>query len=284
MVLVFIFWGGIFFIGLGYYYCRQAKDVGVKAKVLEDTPTTASEDIRKPGYFEVKGQIQAVNPLIAPCTDREVVWYRHRLFEEYWEVCRGRKSNSWRYRTIPVQDDSCEIEFLVKDNTGTIAVHPQGAELTGTVVCNRYRSGDGCLYWFYRAFLNIVFLPYYLLCLMFGSGRTGSRYRDYVVALPKGEELYAIGPVNFDKESGNIRFQQDEGEERPYIISTKSEEELTDEIRSDQIGKRMMGHTFICMGSLLLFGIVIVINPWLRELLYSLIVRFGKTILNLFSS
>jgi len=185
-------------------------------EAIEETPTSPADTIRRPGYFEVKGRVVCEDPLPAPHSDREVVLYSHRTYEEREERHVDRYGVP-RTRVVPtlLAEDTHGCEFWVEDESGRVLVVPTGARIDGEVLVDRVevpvddpeQSAEG--------------------------PRQDDRVtrRHEVVGIPVGQDVYLLGPVLASPGGGPLRFQADRREERPFILSVRTEEEQTARVR-----------------------------------------------------
>ena len=91
----------------------------LRARLIEDVPTARVRSAHQ-GYVELAGTAVAMEgePIIAPLSGVRCCWYRFRIEE--------KNERSWTVRNSGVSDDL----FLLRDDTGSCVVDPDGAEIT----------------------------------------------------------------------------------------------------------------------------------------------------------
>jgi hypothetical protein len=100
------------------------------------------------GLVEIKGAAECEQPLRSRIADAICVHYEWSI-EEQWE--RKERGSDGKTETTSgwtnVGKGSASVPFYVKDATGAILVHPQGAEMDAPVVFNRSCSPDDPVYY-----------------------------------------------------------------------------------------------------------------------------------------
>ncbi|NOZ63488.1 MAG: hypothetical protein GXO71_00810 [Caldiserica bacterium] len=87
---------------------------------VKKTPTTKIADIKKEGFFEVKGKVL--------CGAPEVVYGLKCVYYDYVHYTRKRDFfHSTRYRYVRDVQERKWVPFSVEDDTGEIGVNPAGA-------------------------------------------------------------------------------------------------------------------------------------------------------------
>jgi len=170
-----------------------------KHALISDTPTTKTANIKKEGFFEVKGRVICQNPVSVPNWGIDCVWYNFEAEEKIqYEDDEGRRQTKWR--TVDSQSNQCS--FQVKDQSGEIWVNPSGAELDGKK--KEYNESN---------------VPGFMSSLLSSSQSVGSRVTANYLEV--GSFVYVLGKVA--NNNGNLSFVSG-GE--AFIISNKSEEEV----------------------------------------------------------
>lgn len=98
-----------------------------RARVIEDTPTARIRSAPQ-GYVELEGDgaLLPGQPIVAPLTGRQCIWYRYRIeHEEHTHDSKGRSHTHWR----TVDSGTSESLFHVDDGTGRCVIDPDGAEV-----------------------------------------------------------------------------------------------------------------------------------------------------------
>jgi hypothetical protein len=173
---------------------------------------------------EVKGQAECDSPLAAEFTDSPCVAYSIKLVREYeetrWETdSEGHREQRTSRGSETLSSNERRLPFTLRDSTGGIKVIPDGAELVMESSLSRYETS------FPGGRFSVGSFAFDLGQAALGGGRRTLGYRYEERIIPVGRELYVLGEA-FDSGSGlAVRRSSTKGER--FIISTKSEEELT---------------------------------------------------------
>jgi hypothetical protein len=209
---------------------------------------------------EVKGVVECDQPLESELAKQPCVHYRMSVereweedYEEVYTVTdpeTGREEQRTRQATRrgseTVSSNSRSIPFVVRDETGTIAVDPEDAKLDTEQVVDRFEPQSAA---------SGGTISFGGMSFSVGSSDRGARrrtlgYRFKEWILPLNRPVYILGQAS-DK-SGQLRIQKptDKGK---FIISLKSEEELLKSAKT--------GMTWSLIASIILFlaGVVLVI-------------------------
>ncbi|SET19835.1 E3 Ubiquitin ligase [Nitrosomonas marina] len=103
---------------LVFYYLKHAR-------LIEDTPTSKIRSAAQ-GYVEIMGTVSmASNHLLsAPLSGTACVWFTYKI-QQYR---RTGKSSHWS----TIEEKTSTEQFLIKDDTGTCVINPEGAEVQTT--------------------------------------------------------------------------------------------------------------------------------------------------------
>lgn len=183
------------------------------------TLTVTELAARPPGdglTCEIKGTAEPgpAGKLTGPMSGRPCVWF-HTKVEERWHEYRrdsdGHRHRSTHHRTL--REDTSPPHFAVRDTTGAVVVNLNGTTVDSPVNSHHHaepaRHGDGL------AGMAVEFL---------------SSKRDHEIVyseaiVPPGHSIYALGKGAPDPRTGAVTLvEPDSG---PYIISTRSEEQLS---------------------------------------------------------
>lgn len=210
---------GVVFIVLGILARR-------KLTAITETPTmSASEAAQIAGptgrKVEVYGVTESSQPLVAPASGSECVYYRLQVEERYvdydYDSSSGhsRRTESWR----TVADDKRHAPFVVRDSSGAVGVDPEGAEFVAQkTVSNAYGAPGMAERGAGDTIGGVV--GEVLGSALRGGYSSGHRHSEWII--PHGQETYVLGDV-VQAPSGAV-IRKGEG---PFIISYKSEEQLT---------------------------------------------------------
>ncbi|RCV51081.1 GIDE domain-containing protein [Marinitenerispora sediminis] len=201
---------------------------------LLDTPTLTAAQLaeatsRTGGVVaEVAGAAEAGpgGRLSAPFSGDACVWYRTEVVRHYRERVRDGKGNHrTRNRTQTVESNRSSEPVLLRDDTGRVAFHPDGADIDRSVRSHeRYepvRGGSARPPRGGRARALHLARQAAREVLTDGRGTTGYTYREWVVR--PGQRLFAFGRVSAEGETLAMRRP----EAGPFLLSTRSEREIT---------------------------------------------------------
>ncbi|WP_372371069.1 E3 ubiquitin ligase family protein [Candidatus Uabimicrobium sp. HlEnr_7] len=234
-------------IGIIFWFIRNSSIK--KLQNMIDTPTStvkqledrlhhskgqnANEEYRE--QVEVKGKIVCEKPLIGELSKRECVYYDTKVTHEYEETYKERDSNgnsvTRRRRSSDVMTkDTRHIPFYLEDETGKILIEGEGADMDTVQVVNKLerhpRNNN-------LAMGNMVLDLARVITNQSRNRTIGYRLKESIVPLDK--KLYILGEVSSNDKTLSIRKPVASGS--PFIISTKSEEQL---IRSQQSTAKWM--------------------------------------------
>lgn len=207
----------VFVIGLGVlawgFFQQRKRDA------MDATPTLTCAEIAagaQPVTCEVKG---AATPgphgmVRAPFSGRECVWFRAKVTVRYehHEYRDGRRHTTTREETV--HDDTCPVPFGVQDATGQILVLHERASLDGAPQSVQRFEPAGQNVNLFGLNLRVNF-----------SNVKGHRYQEWIVA--PGQPMYVLGAAGVENRQLTMR----KADGSPFIISTRSEEELSRRLR-----------------------------------------------------
>src|SRR5690606_32068664 len=214
-----------------------------RQRVMAATPTIGAGDVGNviDGDREVRIEVQGTavagpsGVLRSPLTDTPCVWHRTRVSRKYtqWETdSEGRRKQVTKEETV--YDSSTHEPFWVRDVSGQVLLYPDDHRPDGaTRSLSKYEGVHGPLY--RRANTQGIGLP-----ALSGSTK-GYRFQEWVLA--EGVPIYALGAATLVHGQPAIRKPSSP----PYIISTRSEEEVARR-------SRLTAAAFSVFGTLLLVG------------------------------
>ncbi|MGI5230915.1 GIDE domain-containing protein [Actinoallomurus sp. CA-142502] len=208
----------VFIVGLavlGWGFLQQRKRDAMAA-----TPTLTCAEIGSgagPVTCEVKGAATPGphGPVTAPFSGRECVWYHAKVSVRYehHEYRDGRRRTTTRERTV--HDETCPVPFGVKDATGQILVRHEGASVDGAHQSVQRFEPAGQNVNLFGLNIRVNF-----------SDVKGHRYEEWIV--PPGQPMYVLGAAGV--ENRQLTMRSPDGS--PFIISTRSEEQLSGRLRT----------------------------------------------------
>ncbi len=104
----------------GAYLFYRGFQILQRKRLIENTPTSKIRGAAL-GLVEVSGLAAGPYTLTAPITGMPCYYYRTTA----WQIKRSGKNEHWE----KVADESLHVSFYVNDNTGTLLIDPQGAEM-----------------------------------------------------------------------------------------------------------------------------------------------------------
>ena len=177
-------------------------------------------------YSEVKGIARCDSPLAAEVSGQSVVYYQTSVSQEYEETYwdrdsqTGRQERRTRRGSDVVASNERRAEFWVEDATGRIRVIPEGASFDTVKSVDRFESGPPSS----GASISLGGISIDLGGVLATSNRRvlGLRYRENVV--PVDARVYVLGEAS--TRSGELAIQMPGDQDRRFLISVKSEEEI----------------------------------------------------------
>lgn len=237
----------LFIVGafLVWNYFKQKKRMeaisGVEtstAASLQELCQSVAGEIGKGSFeevAEVKGVIECEQPIESEIGKQSCVHYSMRVTreweEDYYERDQqsGRDVKKTRKGSDTVSSNIRSVPFKVRDDTGTILVNPNDANIDGEQIVDRFEPqtaiSGGTI-----SFGNFSFS---LGGIASGGGRRTLGYRFKESILPLNRNVYVLGSAS--DSSGELMIQKPREKGKQFLISLKSEEEL---LASSQSGMK----------------------------------------------
>ncbi len=235
---------------------------------LQSTETSSAADLEAvraqverdvgPGSFvqraEVKGQAECEEPLRAEFTGTPCAAYSVRLEREYeetqWETdSEGHRTQKTVRSSETLSSQERRSPFWLKDATGRVRILPEGAELEMEKTLSRFEStlpGEQ---------FKMGSFVFDLARAALGAGRRTLGYKYEESILPLGKPLYVLGEAA--EQDGKVVIRRSTTKGERYIISVKSEEELTAKLSKGAKGLTIAAAvTFVIAIGFLLAGIL----------------------------
>lgn len=171
---------GIGLASLGSAYSAYRAWHGLhKARTIEDIPTSKARSAPQ-GYVELEGAGKLMDgpPIVAPLSGLSCVWFRYRIEEQITTHHRGHTQTRWQTVDKGV---STEV-FWLEDDTGRVAVDPEGADVTP-------RHKD---VWLSRSLTGGINYPAYITSFL-ATHTSPNPYRFTEERINLGERIYALG-------------------------------------------------------------------------------------------
>ena len=239
-----MFWFGSIVIAIGGALLFLSKRASERVYQMKNTETSRIGDLLQlitdvrgemgggPSelreYVELKGVVGSEQPLEAEMSGQAAAIVESRVTRDVEELREhrdneGNVTTRWEKRTESIHSNRLERPFWIDDGSGRMEVRPGGADVTLQTVVDRFEqasavdSGQGTLS-FGRFSFN------------YGSMLGPSQrfrvigYRFVESILPIGVRLYALGEVA-DTGDG-LSLHKPASGDQPYLLSTRSEEEM----------------------------------------------------------
>ena len=236
-MLLWILGAAFLVLALGLLLAARAQRR--RCHLLQTTETSRAADLQTmarsvgeeigPGSFrqiaEVKGTVRCHQPLQSELARAGCVFYAMKVVREYeetyWETdSRGNRSRRHRRESEVMAENTRAIPFEVEDSSGRILVDPAGAKVTAEEVVDRFEQGDPGAPSLSLGSWQFDLGPLALL----GDRRTiGYRYQERVV--PVDRPIFVLGEAS--DASGQLMIGRPAAKAPPFLVSTRSEEELT---------------------------------------------------------
>jgi hypothetical protein len=229
---------GIIFIGISgllFYFKKQAEDKLLEIRFVKTSTVAEALEIQRsvageigPGGFaqqmEFKGVARCDTPLTSELSQKPCVYYAMSVEERYEETyterdAQGNSQTRTRTASAVVASNTRHTRFMLEDASGAVAVDPDGAQIDALKEVDRYESYSGV-----GGTLRAGNFTLELGGLPGGSRRVlGYHYHESII--PIGQQLYTLGELN--DSGGEPVLRRQSAPKAPFIISIKSEEELT---------------------------------------------------------
>lgn len=255
--------GGILWMVMG----KKAGKLGI----LESTETSTTKEVHEnftsmtdsfgAGNFslftELKGTAVASTPLEAELSKKECVYYKATVTREYEELQKSKDSNGnvnkrWVRKSETVSShENTATGFSIKDETGEILVDMAGAEIHPTKSFSDFEKVDD-------KNTGGTKISIGGFSLSTGGGNSTIRtigYKYEETSIPLNSRLYVLGDAN--DRSGKLTVSKSKDKKAPFIVSTKSEDELTASLGSSVNGLKY--GAFACFGiggALVIYGVI----------------------------
>lgn len=204
-------------------------------------------------YIKLVGTIHCDNPLTSELKNEPCVHYKMTVSREYEETVTKRDSDGKTTRETKQSSETLSsnqqsIPFILEDSTGRIEVNPHGSDIDSIKVLDEFREGEQTGNRLTFGGLSITVSPS-------SSGRRtlGYRYTEHI--LPMGRRVFVLATVS--DSAGNLVLQKPIDAEKKFIISLKTDEQLTE---SAEKGAQM---AYYGMLGCLIIGVILVIVGFL---------------------
>lgn len=248
---------GLVLVGIGVFLFlrhKKALDKVLEMKFTKTGTTSELQELQKavadeigPGGFnqlaEVKGTVECEAPLTAELSEQPCVWYSMSVVERYEEQyqerdAEGRVRTGTRTGTATVASNTQSVSFSLRDASGTIGITPNGAAIDGRKIVDRYEPATGTS--------DTLQLGAFRFSPSARSGRNVLGYQYSEQIIPLDARIYVIGEAT-DRD-GKLAVGKPVDGEKPFIISMRSEEEVTRGMESSATAQKWIGILLVAGG------------------------------------
>ncbi len=239
--VIFLVAGGVLL-----YFRNRTKQ---KSALMSQTETSSASEVSglAPGTLvEVRGTLRCEEPLTSEMAEKTCAYYSSTVVREYLERDYDDDDvGSDRHSEVMAQNEQF-APFVVEDDSGSVAVNAEGAEVDARQVVNRFDRNTG----------NEGTFSLGGVTINLGGGERTIGYRYTESILPVDESVYVLGTV---QESGEIGAPQPGEEGHRFVVSYRSEEALGQSLGKTVFWLGAGGVAALVLGVVLLVGAVIVL-------------------------
>ncbi|MDX1683275.1 MAG: GIDE domain-containing protein, partial [Phycisphaeraceae bacterium] len=140
IVMAVAFGGTVACLFFGFRFLRRKR-------LIENVPTSKTKGVFI-GLNEVKGKAETDAPLTSHLAEVACLWYRY-VVEEEWKRTEtdsdGKTKTKSGWKTVAEEDQ--RVPFTLTDDTGSIEVFPQNAQMQGDKVFRETCRRSDSLYY-----------------------------------------------------------------------------------------------------------------------------------------
>lgn len=197
------------------------------AAELDDLAKAVQSGTGATGAFrrdvELKGSVQCDTPLTSEVAKLPCAYYSMYVTREYDEVYTETNPDTkqperkTRRKSDTVASNTRSTDFWVADASGRILVKPQGANVEGEQVVDRFEPWMPAV----GSKLSVGNFSFDLAAFLNASNTVGYHFHESI--LPLNRAVFVLGEAS--DSSGQLAVQKPK-EKGPFLISLKSEEEI----------------------------------------------------------
>ena len=258
---------GVVLAVIGFFLVQGSKQSAGKSLVINMTDESSSRNLLENYeslsnthgkgsfnlYTKLYGKAHSASPLIAEYTKKECVYYRVEIDREYEELESrtdkdGNVTKKWvrKFETVLNKDYSAD-DFSVQDQYGSIQINTRGAKMDTVETYSNFEKeqnqGGGSGFSFAGVTINT------------GPTIRTIGFTHVERSIPIGQKLFVIGQANDN--AGELIISKPTEKNKPYLISIKSEKEITTDLAKSSKSKKGWGIGLIIIGvCLLIYGIL----------------------------
>lgn len=196
-------------------------------------------------FCEVKGLAHADQPLKGELSGDDVVYYKSEVIHKYERLeskkdSQGNYQKKWvKHSDVVSKNEQWAPGWGVKDDTGFISVNPTKSKLDTVQLHSKFEKGEPT-----QSGLNIKLAG---VSIGLGGGQSSNKtigYEYKEIGIKVGQKMYVLGDAN-DRD-GALVLSKPQDKKLPFIVSTKSEDEL-----QSGLGSAIKGYkigAYICWG------------------------------------
>jgi hypothetical protein len=248
--LILLLFAVIFLVagGVLLYFRNRNKQ---KSALMSQTETSSSADVSglTPGTLvEVKGTLRCEAPLTSEMSEMSCAYYSSKVIREYMERDYDDDDHGSDRRSEVIAQNEQFAPFVVEDDSGTVAVNAEGAEVDAKQVVNRFERDTG----------NEGSISLGGMTINLGGGERTIGYRYTESILPVDAPVYVLGTV---QEGGGIGAPSSGAERHRFVVSHRSEEALGQSLGKTVLWLGVGGIGALVVGVVLLvIGIVVLVS------------------------
>jgi hypothetical protein len=248
--LILLLFAVIFLVagGVLLYFRNRTKQ---KSALMGQTETSNASDVTgiAPGTLvEVKGMLRCEEPLTSEMAEKTCAYYSSTVTREYLRPDHDDDNVGSDRRTEIIAQNVQYAPFEVEDDSGSVPVDAEGAEVDARQVMNRFDRNTGNEGTFSLGGVSVN---------LGGGERTiGYRYTESI--LPVDESVYVLGTV---QEGGGIGGPTSGEEGHRFVVSHRSEEAHAQSLGKTALWLGVGGIAALVLGVVLLVvGILILVS------------------------
>src|SRR5918995_570004 len=251
--LILLLFAVIFLVagGVLLYFRNRTRQ---KAALMGQTETSNASDVPglAPGTpVEVKGTLRCEEPLTSEMAEKTCAYYSSTVTREYLRPDYDDDDNDVGSdrRTEVIAQNVQFAPFMVDDDSGSVAVDAEGAEVDARQVVNRFDRNTG------KEGASIS-LGGATINLRGGEDTLGNRHTQSIIPVEEGGSV--LGTV---QEDGGIGAPQSGEEGHRFVVSHRTEEALGQSLGKTVLWLGVGGAGALVLGVVLLvIGIIVLVS------------------------
>ncbi len=242
--LILLLFAVIFLVagGVLLYFRNRTRQ---KSALMGQTETSPAADVSglAPGTLvEVKGTLRCEVPLTSEMAQETCAYYSSQVIREYLERDYDDDDTGSDRRSEVIAQNEQFAPFVVEDESGTVPVNAEGAEVDARQVVNRFDRDTG----------NEGTFSLGGMTVNLGGGERTIGYRYTESILPVDAPVYVLGTV---QESGGLGAPSSGEAGHRFVVSHRSEEAL-----GQSLGKTVLWLGVGGVGALVLGVVLLVVG------------------------